>query len=64
MMHDEFNEPTPGEIVMTDNEPAEAGFTPLGTSCAERVAAGALGVTYIREDFDAPLPDTDALFSG
>ncbi len=52
------------EIVITKNGVPQAKIVPLPALGGERAAAGALGVTYISEDFDAPDAAIEALFSG
>jgi prevent-host-death family protein len=52
------------EIVITKNGAPKAKIFPLPARGGERVPAGALGLTYISEDFDAPDPQIEALFNG
>ena len=52
------------EIVITKNGVPQAKIVPLPTLGGERMPAGALGVSYISEDFDAPDPTIEALFNG
>jgi prevent-host-death family protein len=52
------------EIVITKNGIPQAKIVPLPNVGGERVAAGALRVTYIAEDFDAADPAIEALFDG
>ncbi len=51
------------EIVITKNGAPKAKIVPLPALGGERVPAGALGLTYISEDFDAPDPQIEALFN-
>jgi prevent-host-death family protein len=50
------------EIVIAKNGIPRAKLVPLPDQNQPRKPAGALGVTYIAPDFDAPDPDTLALF--
>lgn len=52
------------EIVIMKNGVAKARLSPLPQRDQERRPAGALGVTFIAEDFDAPDSTIDALFAG
>ncbi|MGD0720322.1 MAG: type II toxin-antitoxin system Phd/YefM family antitoxin [Roseiarcus sp.] len=53
------------EIVITKNGVAMARLTPIAFKGERRKPAGAMGVTYISDDFDAPLPDDlQAAFEG
>jgi prevent-host-death family protein len=52
------------EIVITKNGVPRAKIVPLPSLGAERAPAGALGLTHLSEDFDAPDPAIEALFSG
>lgn len=52
------------EIVITKNGVPQAKIVPLPTLGGERVPAGALGLTYVSDDFDAPDPAIEALFRG
>ena len=52
------------EIVITKNGIPKAKIVPLPTLGGERVPAGALGLTYVSDDFDAPDPAIEALFGG
>ena len=52
------------EIVITKNGVPQAKIVPLPTLGGERVPAGALGLTYVSDDFDAPDPAIEALFGG
>jgi len=52
------------EIVITKNGIPKAKIVPLPTLGGERVPAGALGLTYVSDDFDAPDPAIEALFRG
>ncbi len=52
------------EIVITKNGIPQAKIVPLPTLGGARVPAGALGLTYVAEDFDAPDPSIEALFNG
>ena len=45
------------EILITRNGVAIARLGPLAPLAERRKPAGALGVTWIADDFDAPLPD-------
>jgi prevent-host-death family protein len=52
------------EIVITRDGVPRAKIMPFLAPDRERAPAGALGVTYISDDFDAPDPAIDALFNG
>lgn len=52
------------EIVITKNGVPQAKIVPLPNEGAERVPAGILRITHISDDFDAPDPEIEALFSG
>ncbi len=52
------------EFVITKNGAPKARIVPLPAQGAARTPAGALGVTYISDDFDAADPAIEALFSG
>jgi len=53
------------EIIITKNGVAMARLAPIAFKGERRKPAGALGVTYIADDFDAPLPeDLQAAFDG
>ncbi len=45
------------EILIARNGVAIARLAPLAPAAEPRKPAGALGVTWIADDFDAPLPD-------
>jgi prevent-host-death family protein len=50
------------EIIIAKNGVPRAKLVPLPDQDQPRKPAGALGVTYIAPDFDAPDADTIALF--
>ena len=50
------------EVVITKSGVARARLVPLVGGGAERTPAGALGLSHIAEDFDAPDPALEALF--
>jgi prevent-host-death family protein len=53
------------EIIISKNGVAMARLAPIAFNGERRKPAGALGVTSIAEDFDAPLPDDlQAAFDG
>jgi|GEM_PF-3065794 len=52
------------EIVITKNGVPRAQLVAFPLQGAARVPAKALGLSYIAEDFDAPDPAIEALFSG
>jgi prevent-host-death family protein len=52
------------EVVIAKNGVPMAKLVPLPRTTAPRRPAGALGVSWIAEDFDAPDPDTEVLFGG
>jgi prevent-host-death family protein len=52
------------EIVITKNGVPQARIGPLPSLGGERVPAGALGLTYVAEDFDGADPQIEALFNG
>jgi prevent-host-death family protein len=52
------------EIVITKDGVAKARLLRMPHREGARSPAGALGVTFIAEDFDAPDPAVDALFAG
>ncbi len=53
------------EIIISKNGVAMARLAPIVFNGARRKPAGALGVTSIADDFDAPLPeDLQAVFDG
>jgi prevent-host-death family protein len=51
------------EIVIAKNGIAKARLVPIApTAGRPRVPVNAMGLTYIAEDFDAPLPDLERFF--
>jgi hypothetical protein len=52
------------EIVITKNGTPSARLMPLPQAGRPRKPAGAMGVTYIADDFDAPDPEIVRLFGG
>jgi prevent-host-death family protein len=53
------------EIIISKNGVAMARLAPIAFNGEQRKPAGALGLTYLAEDFDAPLPDDlQAAFDG
>lgn len=52
------------EIVISRNGVPRAKLVPVTRPTGRRQPAGALGVTRIADDFDAPDPELDALFGG
>ncbi len=53
------------EIVISKNGTALARLVPIASKEGRRKPAGALGVTFLSPDFDAPLPaDIQSVFDG
>jgi prevent-host-death family protein len=52
------------EIIIAKNGAPRAKLVSIPQADGPRKPAGALRVTYIAEDFDAPDPTTQALFEG
>jgi prevent-host-death family protein len=53
------------EIIISKNGVAMARLAPIAFNGEQRKPAAALGVTYLAEDFDLPLPgDLQAAFDG
>lgn len=52
------------EIVIARNGVPRAKLVPVTEPAQRRRPAGALGVTHIAADFDAPDPEFDAMFGG
>ncbi len=53
-----------GEIVIARNGTALVKLTPIEASGKRRVLGKDQGKIYIAEDFDAPMPELEALFYG
>ncbi len=49
---------------MIKNGVPQANIGLLSSLGRERIPAGALGLTYVSEDFDAPDPQIETLFNG
>ncbi|HZK98866.1 MAG TPA: type II toxin-antitoxin system prevent-host-death family antitoxin [Caulobacteraceae bacterium] len=52
------------EIVITKNGKPQARLVPIPFKGQRRSPAQAMGVTFLAEDFDAPDPRIEALFTG
>lgn len=52
------------EIVIAKSGKPKAKLVPYRPAAGRREPAHALGVTFIAEDFDAPMPDVEAAFEG
>ena len=52
------------EIVIAKAGKPKAKLVPYRSSAEPRKPAHALGVTYIADDFDGPMPDLEAEFEG
>ena len=52
------------EIIIAKNGAPRAKLVSIPNADGPRTPAGALGVTYIADDFDAPDPAIQALFEG
>jgi prevent-host-death family protein len=52
------------EIIIAKNGVPQAKLAPLPSERKPREPAGALNVTYIADDFDAPDPEIERLFYG
>jgi prevent-host-death family protein len=52
------------EIVIAKAGKPKAKLVPYRPTGARRKPAHALGITFIADDFDAPMPDVEAAFEG